>query len=57
MSYIFLLKEGKGMITEGAGELRETKSNTDITRGTDGSGTHLASCEEIGMLKTNNLSI
>ena len=41
------------MITEGAGELRETNSYTDRTWGTDGSGTHLASYEEIGMLMTN----
>ena len=37
------------MITEGAGELKETNSNTDRTWGTDGSGRHLASYEEIGM--------
>ena len=37
------------MITEGAGELRETHLNTDRARGTDGSGTRLASNEEIGM--------
>ena len=37
------------MITEGAGELRESNLNTERTLATDGSGTHLASYEEIGM--------
>ena len=40
------------MITEGAGELRETNSYTERAGGTNGSGTSLARYEEIGMLKT-----
>ena len=45
------------MITEGAGELIETNSYTERTWGTDGSGTHLASYEDLGMLKTNTFCI
>ena len=41
------------MITEGAGELRETNSYTERARGTYGSGTRLSSYEEIGMLRIN----